>query len=346
MSAPTVAPAVDPRVAAYLDGAPGDGQTVRANVAAWERLPLRPRVLRDVTHVDTALELFGLRSPAPVIAAPWAGHGLVHPDGEIATARGLAAAGIPGVISSGASVPVADIAAHSGPFWQQLYVPQDRSLIDGFLDRVVEAGATALVLTVDHPAVGNTLPFRAGLVGLAGRARANPNFPGVPPTALGTATDLGPADIGRLAARTGLPVVVKGVLRADDARTVVDAGAAAVIVSNHGGRELAGSLTTAHALPDVVDAVAGTVPVLVDGGVRRGEDVVRALALGARAVLIGRPVAWALAAGGADGVRRWATDLVEDVRRVHVLCGAPTLASVGRDLVAAAQHSPDQQGAS
>ncbi|MGW2093552.1 alpha-hydroxy acid oxidase [Promicromonospora sukumoe] len=329
--------AVREAVEAYVHGGPGDGATVRANVAAWEALPLRPRVLRDVTHVDTAIELLGLRAPVPVLAAPWAGHQLVHPDGEVATARGLAAAGLPMVQSAGSSVPVADVAAHSGPFWQQVYVPDDRTLIDGFLDRAAAAGATALVLTVDHPAVGNTLPFRAGLARLApsdGRPRVAANFPDVAPgTPLGTATDLGPRDVERLAARTGLPVLVKGVLRADDARTAVDAGAAAVVVSNHGGRQLAGSVTTAHALLEVVDAVGGRVPVLVDGGIRRGEDVVRALALGARAVLAGRPVARALAEGGADGVERWARDTIEDVRRALVLCGAPTLASVGRDLV-------------
>lgn len=328
-------------VDAYIEGGPGDGETVRANVRAWADIPLRPRTLRDVTVVDTELALLGLRSPVPLIAAPWAGHRLLHPDGEIATARGLSAAGIPLVQSSGSSVPVADVAVHSGAFWQQIYLPDDRSLVDGFLGRVVAAGATALVLTVDHPAAGNTLPFRAELGEVLARSesRIPANFPDVPPGApLGTATDLGPHDIGLLAAKTGLPVIVKGVLRADDARTAVSAGAAAVIVSNHGGRQLAGSVTTAAALPEVVEAVAGAVPVLVDGGIRRGEDVVRALALGATAVLVGRPVAAALAAGGAEGVERWARSAVEDVRRTFVLCGAPTLASIGADLVVPPHH--------
>jgi 4-hydroxymandelate oxidase len=328
-------------VEAYIAGGPGDGATVRANIRAWESIPLRPRVLRDVTEVSTGLSLFGLRLSIPLIVAPWAGHGFLDREGEVATARGLAAGGLSMVQASGSSVSVAEVARESGPFWQQIYVPDDRTLIDGFLERSVAAGATAVVLTVDHPAVGNTLPFRAGL-GAAlqgtGRGWTNPDFADLPAGAsLGTATDLGPADIALLAEKTGLPVLVKGVLRADDARVAVDAGAAGVIVSNHGGRELAGSLTTAAALPEVVDAVGGAVPVLVDGGIRRGEDVVRALALGATAVLVGRPVADALGAGGAAGVESWARATVDDVRRALVLCGAPTLASVGPDLVSRPQ---------
>ena len=331
---------VDPRVLAYLEGGPGDGATVQANVKAWESIPIRPRVLRDVTEVDTAVSLFGVSSPVPVLAAPWAGHGLVDPDGEIATAKGLAAAGIPMVQSSGSSVAVTDVARYSGPFWQQLYVPDDRSLVEGFLDRAVAAGATAFVLTVDHPAVGNTLPFRSGLFHVADR-RPPANFTEVPPgSALGTATDLGPADIAWLTERTGLPVIVKGVLRGDDADAAVAAGAAAVIVSNHGGRQLAGSITTAAALPEVVMAVRGRVPVLVDGGIRRGEDVLRALALGATATLVGRPVVRALVEGGEQGVARWARDFGDDVRRVLVLAGAPTLPQVAEDLVRAAAEPP------
>jgi 4-hydroxymandelate oxidase len=328
-------------VEAYVHGGPADGATVRANVEAWERIALRPRVLRDVTDVDLGIELFGLTSPVPVIAAPWAGHGLLHPDGEIATARGLRVARIPLVQSSGSSAAIGDVAVHSGPFWQQVYVPADRGLIDGFLARAIAAGATAMVLTVDHPAIGNTLPFRSALGRVLDRSahRWPGNFADVPEGAdLGTAPDLGPADIEALARRTGLPVIVKGILRADDARIAVDAGAAAVIVSNHGGRQLAGSITTAAALPEVVAAIDSAVPVLVDGGIRRGEDVVRALALGAAAVLVGRPIAAALGGaaggvGGAEGVARWARETVDDVRRSFVLCGAPTIASVSTDLV-------------
>ncbi|MET0813394.1 MAG: alpha-hydroxy acid oxidase [Microbacterium sp.] len=325
-------------IEAYIHGGPADGATVRANVEAWERIPLRPRILQDSSTVDLGVELFGISSPVPVIAAPWAGHGLLSPDGEIATARGLASAGIPLVQSSGSSVAITEVAAHAGPFWQQIYVPDDRGLIDGFLGRAVAAGATAIVLTVDHPAVGNTLPFREALGALLGGrgATPSPNFGDVPAgSALGTAADLSPRDIGLLAAKTGLPVLVKGVVRGDDARRAVDAGASAVIVSNHGGRQLAGSITTADALPEVVDAVGGDVPVLVDGGIRRGEDVVRALALGARAVLVGRPVATALGAGREDGVSRWAHDTVDDVRRAFILCGAPTIAAVAPDLIVA-----------
>ncbi|KAA9106374.1 alpha-hydroxy-acid oxidizing protein [Microbacterium rhizomatis] len=248
MSVTATADDVREVIEAYIHGGPADGATVRANVEAWEGIALRPRVLRDVTTVDLGIDLFGLRSPVPVIAAPWAGHGLLYPDGEIATARGLRAAGIPLVQSAGSSVALDDVAVHSGPFWQQVYVPDDRTLIDGFLARAVTAGATALVLTVDHPAVGNTLPFRAGLGRILSGDAPPPNFADLPSgSALGTATDLGPTDIGVLAAKTGLPVIVKGVVRADDAQRAVDAGAAAIVVSNHGGRQLAGSITTAGA---------------------------------------------------------------------------------------------------
>jgi 4-hydroxymandelate oxidase len=237
-------------------------------------------------------------------------------------------------------VDVAEVGRHSGPFWQQIYVPQDRSLIDGFLDRVVSAGASALVLTVDQPAAGNTLPFRADLSRLAvngvlpgGRG----NFSDLPPgTPLGTATDLGPADIERLLRRTGLPIVVKGVLRADDARTAIDAGASAVVVSNHGGRQLACGVPTARALAGVVEAVEGRVPVLVDSGVRNGEHVIKACALGAAAVLIGRPVARALQQDGAAGVTAWGRELIADVHRTFALCGVADLSQVTEDLVISA----------
>jgi 4-hydroxymandelate oxidase len=362
-----VAAAID----AYVHGGPGNGRAVRANQDAWDSIPLYPRVMRDLTSADASIELLGLSSPVPVLAAPWAKHRLLHPEGELATARGLADCGIPMIQSSSSTVPVDRVAAVAGPFWQQVYVPQDRSAIDGFLARAREAGARALVLTVDHPSAGNRLPFRAPLAELSRSGAEDPaldslraatghaNFPDLPPgTPLGSAADLGPADVTTLAGRSGLPVVVKGVLRADDARAAVDAGAAAVIVSNHGGRHLAGTVTTAQALPAVAAAVGDEVPVLVDGGIRNGEDVVRALALGARAVLVGRPVARALAdgphgdgpravgprgvrgeedaeaqRGGAEAVGHWGRSLIDDVRRTLELCGVARPAEVGPDLV-------------
>jgi 4-hydroxymandelate oxidase len=333
MTAPTIETLerLDPRVISYIEAGAGSGSTVSDNIAAWNRWKLRPRVLRDVSDICTELDLFGIRLAAPIFAAPWAGHALVHPDGELATARGLVEAGVGFGVSSGASVPVAEIGAISGPFLQQLYVPEERHLVVEFVRRAVDAGAAAFALTVDHPAVGNGYGFRAGLAGVG--FRPSPNFGNVDPRRLGTARTLGPADIGWLADVAGVPVLAKGVSRGDDAEIALDAGAAGIIVSNHGGRQLDGSIPTAQALPEVVEAVAGRGVVLVDGGIRRGEDVVRALALGARAVLVGRPFAWALANGGERGVAALAEELVTGTRIALAMVGASSPDHLTPDLV-------------
>ena len=322
---------LDPRIVDYIDAGAGSGSTVADNVAAWNRWKIRPHVLRDVSEIDSTTTLFGIELAAPVFAAPWAGHSLVHTEGEVATARGLRAAGVGFGVSSGASAPIAHIGAASGAFLQQLYLPEERDLVRGFVERSVAAGAAAILLTVDHPAVGNGFGFRAGLAGLP--HRPSPNFDGVEPHRLGTARTLGPADIAWLAEAAGVPVLVKGVLRGDDARVALDAGAAGIVVSNHGGRQLDGSITTAEALPEVVAAVAGRAPVLVDGGIRRGEDVVRALALGASGVLVGRPFAWALASGGSAAVETLATELVTGTRIALAMVGASRAADLTPDLV-------------
>jgi len=322
---------LDPRIVAYIDAGAGSGSTVADNVSAWNRWKIRPHVLRDVSAVDASTSLFGIDVAAPIFAAPWAGHALVHTEGEVATARGLRSAGVGFGVSSGASAPVAHIGAVNGPFLQQLYLPEDRGLVRGFVERSVAAGAAAILLTVDHPAVGNGFGFRAGLAGLA--HRPSPNFEGVDQSQLGTARTLGPADIAWLAEASGVPVLVKGVLRGDDALVALDAGAAGIVVSNHGGRQLDGSITAAEALPEVVEAVAGRVPVLVDGGIRRGEDVVRALALGAAAVLVGRPFAWALAAGGSAAVETLATELVTGTRIAMAMVGASGIEDLTPDLL-------------
>jgi len=322
---------LDPRVVAYIDAGAGSGSTVSDNVSAWNRWRIRPHVLRDVSVIETDTELFGIRLAAPIFAAPWAGHALVHPEGEIATARGLRPAGVGFGVSSGASAPIGEVGAASGPFLQQLYLPEERGLVRGFVERSVAAGAAAILLTVDHPAVGNGFGFRSGLAGLPHRPL--PNFEGVDQSRLGTARTLGPADIAWLAEASGVPVLVKGVLRGDDAVVALDAGAAGIVVSNHGGRQLDGSITTAEALPEVVEAVAGRAPVLVDGGIRRGEDVVRAIALGASAVLVGRPFAWALAGGGSAAVEALATELVTGTRIAMAMVGASRLDDLSTDLL-------------
>ncbi|QSQ20591.1 alpha-hydroxy-acid oxidizing protein [Pyxidicoccus parkwayensis] len=319
----------------YYAGGAGDEATLVDNTAAWTRVRLRPRVLRDVSSVRTATELLGTPLASPVLVAPTAFHSLGHPEGELATARGTREAGSLLVLSSRASRKVEDVAAVAGPWWLQVYVFKDRGLTRALVQRAVASGARALVLTGDTPVVGRKrrdrgdaelpLPeedFLANLEGLTRRELAE------------QASDATFVDIHWLRDLSGLPVLVKGVLRSDDARECLRHGASGLIVSNHGGRQLDGAVSTADALPEVVEAVDNAVPVLVDGGVRTGRDVLRALALGARAVLVGRPVLWGLATGGADGVRGVLDALREDTVRALALAGVSDVSAVGPDLVA------------
>jgi 4-hydroxymandelate oxidase len=320
----------------YYAGGSGEESTLADNLAAWSRLRLRPRVLRDVSSVRTGVELLGTPLAAPVLVAPTAFHSLAHPEAELATARGTREAGSLLVLSSRASRRVEDVAARAGPWWLQVYVFRDRGLTRALVQRAVASGARALVLTGDTPVVGRKrrdrgdsalgLPeedFLANLEGLTRRELAE------------QAPDVTFADIAWLRELSGgLPVLVKGVLRADDARECLHHGAAGLIVSNHGGRQLDGAVSTAEALPEVVAAAEGRVPVLVDGGVRSGRDVLRALALGARAVLLGRPILWGLATGGAEGVRGVLDGLRDDLAHALALAGVPDVSTVAPDHVA------------
>jgi 4-hydroxymandelate oxidase len=308
--------AVPDEVRRYWDGGAGDEVAVREAAAAWARVRLRPRVLRDVSCVATSVELLGSRLRTPVLVGPTALHGLAHPDGEAATARGAAAAGSLMVVSTRSSRPLEEVPA--GPWWLQVYVVRDRGRTRALVQRAAAAGATALVLTGDTPYLGQ----RSAL----GRAPLPPEQEQDP--------SVGLEAVGELAAASGLPVLVKGVLRGDDALACLDAGAAGVVVSNHGGRQLDRTLATADALPEVVAAVAGRAPVLVDGGLRSGLDVLCALALGADAVLLGRPVLWALAADGAAGVQACLEALTADLAHAMGLAGAARLAEVSASLVA------------
>ena len=306
------ATAVPDDVRGYWDG--GAGRTAAAASAAWEAVRLRPRVLRDVSTVDTALELLGSRLSTPVLVGPTALHGLAHPDGEVATARGTAAAGSLLVLSTRSSRALEEVPA--GPWWIQAYVMRDRGRTRALVQRAAAAGATAVVLTGDTPYLGRRAVRRAPL----------PPEQEQDPSA-------GPEMITELAQASGLPVLVKGVLRGDDAVACLDAGASGIVVSNHGGRQLDRAVATAVALPEVVDAVAGRGPVLVDGGLRSGLDVLCALALGADGVLLGRPVLWALAADGAAGVQACLEALTQDLAHAMGLAGARHLAALTRDLV-------------
>jgi 4-hydroxymandelate oxidase len=331
-----------PAVAAYYSLGSSEGISAAAAVAAWDRLRFRPRILRDVSAVSTATTVLGQELATPVCVAPTALHRAAHPDGETATAAGTAAAGSLMTVSTNSGMPFASIGATGVRWWLQSYVMRDRGLTRAILERAVEAGASAVVLTADTPVVGRKRDAAEKVWDLVpGEYQlANIDTSGLPADATEKAADLTPDTIGWLREVTGLPVVLKGVLHPDDARIAVAAGAAAVQVSNHGGRQLDQALATADALPDIVAAVADSgAEVYVDGGIRRAEHVLAALALGARAVFIGRPVLWALTAGGAageggsDGVATLLNGLTDGLAHVLTLAGVRSPAEISADLL-------------
>jgi 4-hydroxymandelate oxidase len=338
---------------AYYAGGADDERLLRGNVEAWGRWQLHPRVLAGISDVSTATTVLGAAVTSPVGIAPTAIQGLAHPEGEVATALGAAAAGALLILSSLATCPLEDVAAAAPDAvrWMQIYVLRDRTRTAELVGRTVAAGYRALVLTVDAPVsglrlrewrTGARLPDDLALPNLAGDSTASAREGGF----MAVVTNefepaLTPDDIGWLGGLSKLPVVVKGVQRADDAARCVDAGAAAVVVSNHGARQLADAPATADILAEVVDAVGGRAEVYVDGGLRRSPDVVKALALGARATLVGRPSLWALATGGADGVAAMLGWFEAELRRAMALCGAATVEGLDRSLV---RRTPGTEG--
>jgi isopentenyl diphosphate isomerase/L-lactate dehydrogenase-like FMN-dependent dehydrogenase len=332
----------------YFAGGAEDELTLRANRVAYRRYALRPRVLVDVREVDTSLDLFGQRLAHPVLLAPTAFQRLAHPDGELATARAARSAGSILVASTLSTCTIEEIAAEAaGALWFQLYVFRDRELTRDIVQRAEAAGARALALTVTVPVQGRRerdaanafrLPPEMDMANFRGCAQER--FPDAPGSALDAfiGGNFDPSlswdAIAWLRSVTKLPVLIKGILTAEDAGLAVENGANGIIVSNHGGRQLDGALPTAVALPEVVEAVDARMPVLVDGGVRRATDVLKALALGADAVLIGRPYLWALAVGGEEGVRGLIDDLAAGLRRAMCLTGCVTLDGISRDLLA------------
>ncbi len=325
----------------YYAGGAGDERTLRDNVAAWGRRRLWPRVLVDVSEVSTATTVLGREISMPVIVAPVAFQKVAHPAGEEGMARAAAAAGTIMTLSTIATTAPREVAAAApgSPRWFQLYCFRDRGVTRALLDEAVESGFEAIALTVDAPRAGRReRDFRTGF-------RVDATAPAVA-AAVGADAALTPAeifglvdpaldwdDLAELASECSIPVLVKGLVRSDDARLAIDNGAAGVVVSNHGGRQLDGAPATLDALEGVVDAVAGAGAVLIDGGIRRGTDVVTALALGADAVLVGRPALWGLAAGGEAGARRVLELLRDEVELALVLCGAATPAELTPDLV-------------
>lgn len=332
----------------YYAGGARDEVTLRENRRAYERLRLRYRVLRDVGRRSLRTRLLGEELSMPVVVAPTAFHALAHPEGEAATARGVGAAGTLMVLSTLSNRPVEEVAeAASGPLWFQLYVYRDREVTEGLVRRAENAGCTALVLTADAPVLGVrerdvrnrfSLPDGVSVANLV-PAGMDALPADVEDSGLAAYVDalfdpsLSWDDLEWLVEITDLPVLLKGVVHPEDARMAVERGAAGVVVSNHGGRQLDTAPATVEALPDVVRAVEGRAPVLVDGGVRRGTDVVKALARGADAVAVGRPVLWGLAVGGAEGVREVLELLRDEVDEAMALCGCRTVEEADESLL-------------
>jgi len=326
---------LDPVHRDYFAGGAGEERTVRENEAAFARRRLVPRVLRGVGERDLRTTLLGTALSMPLLLSPTAFHLLAHPSGEAGTAGAAAAEGVAMVVSMAATQPIEQIAATGATLWFQLYPQPDAAFEKRLIRRVVDAGCRALVVTADSPVLGRReRDRRNGFTDLpAGLACENMRDPDGRLRDIAMDPDLTWHVVDRLRALTDLPIVLKGVLHPADAR--IAAGRVdAILVSNHGGRQLDGAIAGLDALPAVVSAVGGRIPVLLDGGVRRGTDIVTALALGATAVGIGRPVVWALAAGGPAGVRDLLARLRGELDHVLALTGAKRPADLTPDLVA------------
>lgn len=325
----------------YIAGGAGDEHTLRENRAAFARWELRPRVLVDISSVTTATTVLGAEVALPVLVAPTAFQRLADPEGELATARGAAAAGTIMSLSTLSSVTPAELAAAApgAAQWFQLYWSRDRGFTQGLVEAAFASGFSALVLTVDLPVAGR----RERDARAAFRLPDDLPLPNIPQelrgddfhTALHAVVDdtLTWRDLEWLHSISSLPLVVKGILTSEDALLAAEHGAAAVVVSNHGGRQLDGVPPTLDVLPEVVEAVGERVEVLLDGGIRRGIDVLKALALGARATLSGRSVLWGLAAGGEEGVTRVLELLRREIELGLKLLGCPSPADVTRSHV-------------
>jgi 4-hydroxymandelate oxidase len=331
---------LEPGVLGYFAGGAGDEITLADNLAAWKRWRLRPRVMVDLSNVTTEAELFGGPLSMPILVAPVAYQRLVDPDGELAMARGAAAAGTAMCLSTLATARPSEVAAAApgGRRFFQLYGFRDAAITRALMDEAVDSGFEAIFVTADLPPGGNRERDRRNDFHLpAGLGIASVE------AALGGGRSLTVEDtfdlidlaadwstIERLASESAVPVLVKGILTGEDAVLAVEHGAGGVVVSNHGGRQLDCALATADVLLEVLDAVGGRAPILVDGGIRRGTDVAIALALGADAVLVGRPPLWGLAAGGEAGVARVLEMLRAEFELALALCGATAPDGLGR----------------
>lgn len=348
-----------PDVWAYVAGGAADEHTLRANEAAWQALPLWPRVLRPLAGGHTRTRLAGRELAHPILLAPVALQRLVHPEGEWASALAAAAQGAGVILSTQSSVPMERVAEAvlgdpgRGPLWFQLYWQADRGFNQALVQRAESAGYEAIVLTVDAPVQGVRDRERRARFAAPPGIRAvhlqdAPTVPSAPGAWCAGVAGHAPTwdDVAWLQARTRLPVWLKGVLHPLDARQAASLRVAGLIVSNHGGRTLDTAPATASALAQVRAALGSALPLIVDGGIRRGTDILKALALGASAVLIGRPVLWALAVGGAPGVARLLRLMRDELEMAMALAGCRTLVDVGPELLAPASaerpHEPER----
>ena len=329
----------------YISGGAADEITLKWNRESYDKIRLRPRIFVDVSKLDTRVKLFEQELPFPILLAPTAYHRLVHPEGELATARGAGAAGATMVAGMLATTPIEDIAkAATGPLWFQTYILKDRGFTRDLIQRGEGVGCKALCITSDSPVVGVrnrdaranfSLPPNLERANLRGLMRTGGNLR--PPEGdiytpiLDASMTWKEIDWLRSFAR--IPVILKGVLNPDDAELAIKSGASGIIVSNHGARNLDTVPPTIEILPEVVERVAGRIPVLCDSGIRRGTDVLKALALGANAVLIGRPYLYGLSVAGDAGVTKVINILKNEFKVAMALSGRPTIASIDRTVI-------------
>jgi lactate 2-monooxygenase len=340
----------------YIAGAAGGGSTMRANREAFERVKLRHRVLNDVSVRDISTEVLGTTTAAPFMLAPIGVQGIMHADGERAPAKAAAAAGIPFTLSTVSSVTIEEVAQIMGdaPRWFQLYPARSREIAESMLRRVEASGYTAIMVTLDTPVLGwreqdlrlGYLPFLEGKgivnylsdpvfrASLAKSPEEDPRAAILQFLGVFTNPTFGWSDVDWLRSQTSLPLLLKGVVHPDDARKAIDHGVDGIVVSNHGGRQLDGEIGTLDALPSIVEAVDDAASVLVDSGIRHGADVIKAIALGAKSVLLGRPYAYAMAGHGEAGVRHLIRTMMAEIDLELALCGLTSIKGINRSLLA------------
>jgi isopentenyl diphosphate isomerase/L-lactate dehydrogenase-like FMN-dependent dehydrogenase len=324
---------MDPAHWDYYAGGADDEVTMHACRDDYNRIRLRPRVLVDVSACDTSTTVLSTPVAMPILVAPTAFHGLAHPDGECATAQGAGAAGTLMLASTASNRSLEEIAqAATGPLWFQLYIYPSLEYAASLVHQAEAAGYKAIVMTVDMPVGGNRESWSRHNITLPPPGMVEANFVGVSRSDGRWVTHTWET-VAWLRNQTSLPILVKGILTAEDALLALAHGVSGIVISNHGGRQLDGSVTSIQALPEIVAAVAGRCEVFIDGGIRRGTDVLKALALGARAVLVGRPVLWGLATNGSHGVQHILEILTREFKIAMQLTGCPAISSIEPNLV-------------